>query len=155
MSIASLCGPKGGRYPISICLASSPSSIRGEKNISLRSFCREGVFCFVLFWKGFSKYSDVWRVVEFIKVIFPDAVIFGQLTRQGCLISTTSPKLQVPPPASGTDPTPWELSQARGRHLTGRPSRLLVLYLWQPWDVGWVGSVLPILQRRNWIKLLS
>lgn len=33
--------------------------------------------------EGVLKCSDLWLVVKFIKVIFPDAVILGQLTRQG------------------------------------------------------------------------
>lgn len=65
-----------GPYLSSICLASPPSAAaEGEKNISLGAF--RGDF-FNLEWV--LKYSDLWLVVEFIKVIFPDAVVLGQLT---------------------------------------------------------------------------
>ena len=54
-------------------------SRKERKNISLGAFCKDFFF---LDWV--LKYGDLWLIVQFIKVIFPDAVILGLLTHQGC-----------------------------------------------------------------------
>ena len=138
-SATGLSGPElpAGPYLTSICSASSPSAItEGEKNISLRAFCKEDFFFFL---ERVLKYTDLWLVVEFIKVIFPDAIILGPLTHQG----SPYPPAPSPEPAVGTNPHPRALAQACVRQLTA--SRTVhSLSLQQPGDVAMAGAVLPI-----------
>lgn len=56
------------------------------------------------------KYSDLWLLVQFNKVIFPDAVILGLLTHQGC--SRSHPPAPSPSLTVGTNPHPRAPAQA-------------------------------------------
>lgn len=66
------------------------------------------MFFFFLDW--ILKYSDLWLLVQFIKVIFPDAVILGLLTHQGC--SRSHPPAPSPFLTVGTNPHPQAPAQA-------------------------------------------
>ena len=65
---------------ISTCSESSPPALtEGEEKHLTRGLLQRFFF---LDWV--LKYGDLWLIVQFIKVIFPVAVILGLLTHQGC-----------------------------------------------------------------------
>lgn len=91
------------------------------------------------------KCSDLWLIVQFIKVIFPDAVILGLLTHQGCPYSHS----RAPSPSMTVDsnPHPWALAQASVRQLPVSRSPFTAIHslaLQQPREVGMAGVVRPM-----------
>lgn len=130
-----LSGPETSAHYISSASAQRPLHLLSWKE---RKTSHSGPSAKIFFRLGF-KCSDLWLIVQFIKVIFPDAVIWP-LTHQGCPYSHS----RAPSPHDRRFQShPWALAQGLSAQLPVSRSLTAIhsLALQQPREVGMAGVV--------------